>query len=264
VVPPSSGGGGGAPYPSAATARAAPPASAGSPEPKRVRTVTIRRAQVGAPAAVPTAPAPAAPRAAAPRPAPQMAVAAFEPTRPPAPTRAPSGTSEDYFSETGSSIRIPPVGVGVATAAPPQSQVPVFDWFSGRFSNPTGAAIDTRLGVPSAAVDAPAAPPQSQPSVAAVEPALPPAPTRTPRTSEGGWVVQLSAQKTEGEAQAAFRAAQAKYSVLGGHQPLIRKKDQGDRGVFYATQVGPFPREEANQLCEKLKSAGGNCFIQRN
>jgi hypothetical protein len=78
-------------------------------------------------------------------------------------------------------------------------------------------------------------------------------------------VVQLSAQKTEGEAQSAFRAAQGKYSsVLGGHQPLIRKKDQGDRGVFYATQVGPFPREEANQLCENLKSAGGTCFIQRN
>jgi cell division septation protein DedD len=29
--------------------------------------------------------------------------------------------------------------------------------------------------------------------------------------------------------------------------------------------VGPFPqREEANQLCETLKGAGGNCFIQRN
>ena len=94
-----------------------------------------------------------------------------------------------------------------------------------------------------------------------------PAPARaaTPRASEvGGWVVQLSAQKTEGEAQSAFRAAQAKYSVLGSYQPLIRKKDQGDRGVFYAAQVGPLAREEANQLCENLKSAGGSCFIQRN
>ncbi len=77
-------------------------------------------------------------------------------------------------------------------------------------------------------------------------------------------MVQLSAQKTEAEAQSAFRAAQTKYSVLGGHQPLIRKKDQGDRGVFYAAQVGPLAREEANQLCESLKSAGGNCFVQRN
>ena len=78
------------------------------------------------------------------------------------------------------------------------------------------------------------------------------------------WVVQISAQKTEGEAQSAFRAAQTKYSVLGSYQPLIRKKDQGDRGVFYAAQVGPLARDEANQLCENLKSAGGSCFIQRN
>jgi cell division septation protein DedD len=106
--------------------------------------------------------------------------------------------------------------------------------------------------------------PQSPPTVAAVD-TTHPAPRATPPSGSGGWIVQLSAQKTEAEAQAAFRAAQAKYSALANQQPLIRKKDQGERGVFYATQVGPFSgREEANQLCETLKSAGGNCFIQRN
>jgi cell division septation protein DedD len=39
---------------------------------------------------------------------------------------------------------------------------------------------------------------------------------------------------------------------------------QGERGVFYAAQVGPLARDEANQLCETLKSAGGSCYIQRN
>ena len=92
-----------------------------------------------------------------------------------------------------------------------------------------------------------------------------PAKTAPPSAASGSWIVQLSAQKTEAEAQAAFRAAQAKYSALASQQPLICKKDQGERGVFYATQVGPFSqREEANQLCETLKGAGGNCFIQRN
>ena len=34
--------------------------------------------------------------------------------------------------------------------------------------------------------------------------------------------------------------------------------------VFYAAQVGPFTgREEANRLCENLKSAGATCFIQK-
>jgi hypothetical protein len=78
------------------------------------------------------------------------------------------------------------------------------------------------------------------------------------------WVVQLSAQKTEAEAQSAFRAMQTMYSVLGGHVPLIRKKDRVGRGVFYAAQVGPLARAEANKLCESLKSAGGSCFIQKS
>jgi hypothetical protein len=41
----------------------------------------------------------------------------------------------------------------------------------------------------------------------------------------GGFVVQLSAARSEPEAQAAFRTMQAKYSVLSGRQPLIRRKD---------------------------------------
>jgi cell division septation protein DedD len=105
--------------------------------------------------------------------------------------------------------------------------------------------------------------------VAAVDTVRPPAPARpaAPRAVEtggGGWVVQLSAQKSEAEAQSAFRAAQAKYSVLSGYQPLIRRKDRGDRGVFYGAQVGPFSQGEANQLCESLKNAGSDCFVIKN
>jgi cell division septation protein DedD len=110
-----------------------------------------------------------------------------------------------------------------------------------------------------------AAPSPSQPSPAVAQDP-PGASTRTtPGINESdSWVVQLSAQRTEAEAQSAFRAAQTKFSMLAGHQLLIRKKDQGERGVFYAAQLGPLSRTEANQLCSKLKSAGGSCFIQRN
>jgi SPOR domain len=81
----------------------------------------------------------------------------------------------------------------------------------------------------------------------------------------GGFVVQLSAQRSEAEAHASFRTMQAKYSVLNGRQPLIRRKDQGERGIFYAAQVGPFGvKSDADQLCESLKSAGGRCFVQKN
>jgi cell division septation protein DedD len=99
-------------------------------------------------------------------------------------------------------------------------------------------------------------------SIAAVEEAQP---ASSPGTDESGnWVVQLSAQRTEEEAHSAFRAAQAKYAALAGYRVLIRKKDQGGRGVFYAAQVGPLARDEANGLCSRIKSAGGKCFTQEN
>ena len=81
----------------------------------------------------------------------------------------------------------------------------------------------------------------------------------------GGYVVQLSAAKSEADAQASFRAMQSKYAVLNGQHSLIRRKDQGERGVFYAAQVGPYgTKDEATQVCESLKSAGGTCFVYKN
>jgi hypothetical protein len=93
-----------------------------------------------------------------------------------------------------------------------------------------------------------------------------PAAAAPPATEGGGFVVQLSAQKSEAEAQASIRAMQSRYAaVLNGQHPLVRRKDQGDRGVFYAAQVGPYgTKEEASQVCEGLKSAGGTCFVQKN
>jgi hypothetical protein len=81
-----------------------------------------------------------------------------------------------------------------------------------------------------------------------------------------GHVVQVASQKTEEDAQASFRALQAKYpTVLGGRQPLIRRIDLGERGVFFRVQVGPFASaDQANDLCGNLKSAGGQCIVQRN
>jgi len=124
---------------------------------------------------------------------------------------------------------------------------------------------------PQAVRPSPAAPPPQ-----AVRPSPPPQvartsppPPRPPAASEthagGGYFVQLTAQKTEEEAQSSFRGIQAKYaSVLSGRQPVIRRKDLGSRGVFYGAQVGPFSREDAAQLCDSLKSAGASCMVQRN
>jgi hypothetical protein len=117
---------------------------------------------------------------------------------------------------------------------------------------PQGPATSRRLAArattPVAAVEDPAASDRS-----------------APRANESGtWMVQLSAQATEDAALSAFHAAQAKYAALAGYQVLIRKKDQGSRGVFYAAQVGPLARDEASGLCSRIKSAGGKCFTLEN
>ena len=84
--------------------------------------------------------------------------------------------------------------------------------------------------------------------------------------SGGGYLVQVSSQRNEADAQASFRALQGKFpAVLGSHSPVIKRADLGEKGVYYRAMVGPFgTSDEASQFCGSLKSAGGQCVIQRN
>ena len=81
-----------------------------------------------------------------------------------------------------------------------------------------------------------------------------------------GSYVQVSSQRSEAEAQAAFRSLQTKFpSLLGDRQAVIRRADLGDKGTYYRAQVGPFTKlEDATGLCSNLKAAGGQCVVQRN
>jgi hypothetical protein len=84
--------------------------------------------------------------------------------------------------------------------------------------------------------------------------------------SGGGSYVQVTSRRTEAEAQADFRAMQAKFpGQLSGREPVIRRADLGEKGTYFRALVGPFASaEEAAQLCSGLKAAGGNCIVQRN
>ena len=59
---------------------------------------------------------------------------------------------------------------------------------------------------------------------------------------------------------------QGKYpAVLGTRSASVRRVDLGEKGVYYRAMVGPFGSSgEAAQLCDSLKTAGGQCVIQRN
>ncbi|MFN3351798.1 SPOR domain-containing protein [Pseudorhodoplanes sp.] len=98
------------------------------------------------------------------------------------------------------------------------------------------------------------------------------APFPAPITSEGAnqaapgpFAVQVTSQRSEAEARASFRSLQQQFpSVLGNRQPLIRRADLGERGTYYRAQIPFGSQTEANEFCSSLKSAGGQCVVQRN
>jgi hypothetical protein len=85
--------------------------------------------------------------------------------------------------------------------------------------------------------------------------------------ASGNYLVQVSSQRSEADAQASYRALQNKYpSVLGSQSVVVKRVDLGDKGVFYRAFAGPFnTSDQATQVCSGLKAAGGpQCLIQRN
>ena len=110
----------------------------------------------------------------------------------------------------------------------------------------------------------PAAPADAQTRVATVNPVqtLP----SGGAGSSGGYLVQVSSQRSEADAQTSYRALQGKFpAVLGSRSPLIKRADLGDKGIYYRAMVGPFgSSDEASQFCSSLKTAGGQCVVQRN
>ncbi|HQF30351.1 MAG TPA: SPOR domain-containing protein, partial [Hyphomicrobiales bacterium] len=126
-----------------------------------------------------------------------------------------------------------------------------------------------KLPTPAVRPAAPAAPAPAATAPKEITPAAPtPAVAKAPAAAAttGGYVVQVSSQRTEEQARAAFAGLQRKFpAVLGNQQPDIRRADLGDRGVYYRVRVGPMgSRDDANALCGQLKAAGGDCLVQRN
>jgi SPOR domain len=82
----------------------------------------------------------------------------------------------------------------------------------------------------------------------------------------GGYLVQVASKLSEIDAKTSYQELQDKFpAVLGSRSPLIKRADLGDRGVYYRAFVGPFGTpDEASLFCGSLKTAGGQCVVQRN
>jgi len=132
---------------------------------------------------------------------------------------------------------------------------------------PAQAGANAPLEIVPPQGDAPPPAPAHSRTALARPTALAPAATSEPAAAAGsGYAVQVTSQRSEAEAQSAFRALAAKYpDQLGGHSPIVRRADLGSKGVYYRALVGPYASaEQAAGVCSSLKAAGGTCIVQKN
>ncbi len=208
-------------------------------EPKKIHTIAIHPGPPeiadGQPVAAASPPAPA--------PAP--------PAPPPARMAAPAPVQQ----------AAPPVAM--APAAVPEPPPPPRQMAEARPAAPVqhAATAPSHNAPLSLSPDAPVRGPVRTAAVAAPAPIA-----RAAAAAKGSYAVQLSSQRSEAEAQSAFRSLKAKYpSQLGGHELIIHKVELGAKGTYYRAMVGPFATaNEASTLCNGLKAAGGSCIVQRN
>jgi hypothetical protein len=275
----------GAPAPSVAAAPAAPAA----PEklvPREEQPVPVQppNAPPRVIATIPVAPAPA-PGAATPGAAP-AAPAPAAPPRLTAPATAPApGTSTEPRKVHTVPIRPDQMGSPDTAAAPlpaPAAPAPaVRAKPTPPPAAPRSAGGNAPLSLVPGAQGAAPAPEPARPRTARAEPPSAPAPTPAPAATPapapptasapaaptgGGYAVQVTSQRSEAEAQAAFRSLQVKYpSLLGNRYPVIHRADLGEKGTYYRAMVAPFASSEAAaNWCTSFKAAGGSCLVAHN
>lgn len=174
-------------------------------------------------------------------------------------TQAPGDVSAATASTTGTDApanvpRIKPGDIDTlaSSAAPPPA---VNRQATPASSSPAPLDLTAQAGRAQNTQSAPAAPVQTASAPAASSASIP----------SGAYIVQVSSQRTQEQAQTAFNDLQRRYgSVLGGVSPVIQRADLGDRGTFYRVRIPAGSRDDAISLCERLKSAGGDCFVRRN
>ena len=158
----------------------------------------------------------------------------------------------------------------VAAAAPPAAAKPAP---AARVATPAPRSPSTANASANAPMSLapqgapPAIIPEPRSQVATNTPTqIAPSASATSGGAGGGYLVQVSSQRNEADAQASYKALQGKFpSVLGSPAPVINRADLGEKGVYYRAMVGPFGSpDEASQFCGSLKTAGGQCVVQRN
>lgn len=112
---------------------------------------------------------------------------------------------------------------------------------------------------------APAPKPVAKVAPKPVAPPPAPAPSKVSSPVGQGYMVQLSAVRTEQAALSEWsRLAKKHPDVLGGLKPVIQRADLGDKGIFYRVRGGWLvSRSEAKAVCNELKKRNVGCIIAK-
>jgi cell division septation protein DedD len=171
------------------------------------------------------------------------------------PRETSSQTAMDYAPASTGTVAIEPQKVKTFAIRPDGASGP-----SGSQANRT--SVPTRAAATQSA-DATRAPTGAPTHMASIP--TPGAATASAPRVRSAYVVQLVSNKSEAEAQSSFKVLQSKYpTVLGNRTALISRVELGDRGTYYRAHVGPFASANQAILCDKLKSAGGQCIVHKN
>ena len=229
-----------------------PPVAQQFPDPKPVRTVSLRPDGT---------------------PIPPSLVATAEGSDTPPPSEAPKPLAKPATK---------PAAESAASAQPstPKLDVPLPTKLSGKSSarvavaktdtTAPGAATDTQNDPVQQSVPTKSEKPAKAPKIqqAGAETGSPvattPAAVEAPAaTSSTGWAVQLAAPKSEAEAKSTAARLGSKYeSVLNG-SPIGVHKALVNGETIYRLRVVGLSKAEAAALCARLKGDGGDCFIAK-
>jgi uncharacterized protein (DUF2147 family) len=220
-----------------------------------------------APAAAPQ-PAPAAPsnRAVVP-----PSRRAYEPPNrtvaaPPPPPPPPLEPVAPAQPQRHAAVAEPPAAPPARIAAPPPPSEPVAPAQPRRH-----AAVVEPPAAPPARIAAPpppppaAAPQPTRPNVYPDVAALPSEPALRRGGDGSNYLVQVAARQNRDEAVAVFNDLRQRYPrLLGNSQPIIKRVNLGELGVWYRVRIGPIAgKAAALSFCNRLKFAGSDCFIRR-
>ena len=134
-------------------------------------------------------------------------------------------------------------------------------------ANPNAANANAPMSLSPQADAAPAAPEPPPVRMAATNPvqAAPSAPSAPSAAGGGSYLVSVTSQPSEADAQNSYRALQGKYpSVLGSQSAVVARANSKTGAVTYRAGPAFGTSAEAAQFCHSYQAAGGQCWVVKN